>query len=242
MVTLASLNKITFALQRCYRVIPSQFPPIHLFEDVASPEEYDALFAIQMLTNPRIQEEIGLLDLVPKEQRLYAVPGCGYVMAAFTHINPNGSRFSNGDYGIYYAAESLNTAIAETVYHKELFLSFTNEPPQELAMRSLVAEFSADLFDLTPLDKKNSPVYSPVDYSQSQLLGTQIKEQQEAGLIYHSVRSEGTNYALFKPNTIHKCQQGVHLSYVWDGEKIATVYQKIIKKESSNNMLEHDVN
>jgi hypothetical protein len=233
MVTLLTLNKLTFALQRCYRIIPSHFPPIHLFEDVATPDEYDALFAIQMLTNPRIQEEIGLLDLVPKDQRLYAVPGCGYVMAAFTHINPNGSRFSNGDYGIYYAAESLSTAISETIYHKEQFLSFTNEPPQELAMRSLIAEFSADLFDLTPLDKNSNPVYSPTNYQQSQLLGAQIKEQQENGLVYHSVRSEGTNYALFKPNIIHKCDQGSHLSYVWDGEKIATVYQKVIKNETS---------
>lgn len=232
MVDLVSLGKLTYTMQRCYRIIPSQFPPIHLFEDVASPDEFEALFAIQMLTNPRIQEEIGLLDLVPKEQRLYAVPGCGYVMAAFTHINPDGSRFSNGDYGIYYAAESLPTAIAETVYHKEQFLSFTNEPPQELAMRSLVAEFSADLFDLTVLDKNSNPVYSPVNYRQSQLLGAQIKEQQEEGLVYHSVRSEGTNYALFKPNIIHVCHQGAHLSYVWDGKQIATVYQKVVKKET----------
>ena len=119
---------------------------------MASVDEFDALFAVQMLTNPRIQDEIGLLNLVPKEQRLYAVPGCGYIMAAFTHINPDGSRFSNGDYGVYYAAESLSTAIAETIYHKELFLSFTNEPPQELDMRSLIADFSAQLFDLTPLN------------------------------------------------------------------------------------------
>ncbi len=233
MITLVSLNKTAFSRQRCYRIIPSQFPPIHLFEDVANPDEFEALFTVQMLTNPRIQEEIGLLDLVPKEQRLYAVPGCGYVMAAFTHINPNGSRFSNGDYGIYYAAESLATAIAETTYHKARFMSFTDEPSQELAMRSLVAEFSADLFDLRPLDKNKSSIYSPVNYKESQTLGTQIKEQQEDGLVYHSVRSEGTNYALFKPNIIHKCQQGVHLSYVWDGEKIATVYQKVLKNETA---------
>jgi hypothetical protein len=231
MSTLDSLHKKEFTMQRCYRLIPSQFPPIHLFEDVANHEEFEALFAVQMLTNPRIQEEIGVLDRVPKDQRIYDVPGCGYVMAAFTHVNPDGSRFSNGDYGVYYAADSLSTAIAETVYHKEQFMSYTNEPAQELDMRSLIADFSAELFDLTELDKLLDPVYSSIDYKAGQNLGAVIKEQQDDGLVYHSVRAAGTNYALFKPNKIHKCQQGTHFSYVWDGEKIATVYQKVIRKE-----------
>lgn len=234
MYSLNSLPKSVFSRQHCYRLIPSQFPPIHLFEDVADAEEFDALYAVQMLTNPRIQDEIGLLDLVPKTQRLYTVPGCGYVMAAFTHINPDGSRFSNGDYGIYYAADSLATAIAETVYHKEQFLSFTDEPAQELDMRSLIADFTAELFDLTLLNKNTEPLYSPEHYKVSQTLGAEIKRQQEDGVVYHSVRAEGTNFALFKPNIIHKCQQGAHFSYVWNGKKITTVYQKVIKKEKTS--------
>jgi len=226
MPSLKQFETINFSKQRCYRLIPSQFPPINLFEDVASADEFEALFAVQMLTNPRIQDEIGLIELVPKEQRLYAVPGCGYVMAAFTHINPDGSRFSNGDYGIYYAADSLQTAIAETKYHKELFLGYTEEPAQELPMRSLIAEFSADLLDLKSLHKLTDPIYSLSDYSVSQRLGAEVKENQEDGLVYYSVRDNGCNFALFKPNSIHTCQQGSHFSYVWDGTKIASVFKK----------------
>jgi hypothetical protein len=228
MLSLEALNTFKFTKQRCYRLIPSQFPPIHLFEDVANTDEFEALFAVQMLTNPRIQDEIGLLNLIPKEERLYAAPGCGYIMAAFTHINPDGSRFSNGDYGVYYAADSLSTAIAETIFHKERFLSYTKEPPQELDMRTLIADFSAELFDLTSLNKKTDPVYSPADYRLSQSLGAQIKKNHDDGIVYHSIRAEGINYALFIPNTLHKCQQGEHFSYVWNGEKIATVYKKVI--------------
>lgn len=224
MDSLDLLSKLSYRKQRCYRLIPSQFPPIHLFEDVASADEFEALFAVQMLTNPRIQEEIGLLERVPADQRLYAVPGCGYVMAAFTHINPDGSRFSNGDYGVYYAADSISTAIAETVYHKELFLSYTNEPAQHLDMRSLIADFTADLFDLTTFDKHAEALYSLKDYKEPQILGALVKEQQEDGIVYHSVRASGINYALFKPNTIHICQQGAHYSYVWDGNKIVSVF------------------
>jgi hypothetical protein len=226
MLNVETVPQKAFSMQRCYRLIPSQYPPIHLFEDVASPDEFEAIYAVQMLTNPRIQDEIGSINLVPEKERLYGTPGCGYVMAAFTHTNPDGSRFSNGDYGVYYAADTLSTAIAETIYHKELFLSYTNEPPQELDMRSLVADFSAELFDLTGLNTQTDKMYLPTNYSYGQAFGAQVKECHKEGIFYHSIRAEGFNFALFKPNVIHKCQQGAHFSYVWDGEKISSVYQK----------------
>ncbi|MDF2974655.1 MAG: uncharacterized protein K0R61_5105 [Microvirga sp.] len=47
-------------------------------------------------------------------------------MAPFTHLNPKGSRFSDGSYGVYYAADRLSTAIAETAHH---FASFARESP-----------------------------------------------------------------------------------------------------------------
>ena len=46
-------------------------------------------------------------------------------MAAFTHLNPQGSRFSDGSYGVFYCARSRDTAIAETRYHSALFLEAT---------------------------------------------------------------------------------------------------------------------
>lgn len=225
----SDLLQLTFTNQRCFRLIPSRFPPISLFEDVASPEEFEALYTVQALTNPRIQEEIGRLDLLTADDRIYGIPGCGFVMAAFTHINPNGSRFSNGDYGIYYASESLETAIAETVYHRQRFLNYTQEPAQEIDMRSLIAEFNAELYDLLAFDK-NHPVYSSDNYSPAQQLGAHVKQNQEDGLVYHSVRGQGKNFALFKAKSIQHCTQSAHYSYVWDGEKISTIYKKQIAK------------
>ena len=46
-------------------------------------------------------------------------------MAAFTHLNPEGSRFSDGSWGVFYAAHSVATAVEETVYHRERFLAAT---------------------------------------------------------------------------------------------------------------------
>lgn len=222
---ITDFSQLAFQKQRCYRLIPSQFPPIPLFEDVADSSQFDALYAVQALTNPRIQDEIGNLNLLAPEERSYGIPGCSFVMAAFTHINPNGSRFSSGDYGIYYASESLDTAIAETVYHRQRFLNYTKEPAQEIDMRSLVADFNAQLINLLLLNNEHA-FYSLDNYSASQQLGASVKQHHEDGLVYHSVRAPGKNFALFKANLIKRCNQGAHYAYVWDGTKISTIYKK----------------
>lgn len=132
-----------------YRLIPSKYPPIQLFEDVAEPDEFAAIYKVQALTNPRLRQSVGDLSLVePGEMRL-GVPGAGYIMAAFTHVNPRGSRFSDGSYGVYYCARATATAIAETVHHLRWFFAATREPAQGLAMRCLRSQFSAALRDVS---------------------------------------------------------------------------------------------
>src|SRR5207244_2015605 len=100
----------------CFRIIPSRFPPIELFERVSTPEEFEAIYEIEQLTNPRVRDEIGNINMIKKEERVFG-SGTSNIMAAFTHLPPLGSRFTDGSYGVYYAADSLEAAIAETKYH-----------------------------------------------------------------------------------------------------------------------------
>src|SRR5579872_1470221 len=58
----------------CFRVIPSRYPTIHLFERVAENTDWDALYWIESLTNPRLRDEIGDIELVPREERVFG-PG-----------------------------------------------------------------------------------------------------------------------------------------------------------------------
>jgi len=207
----------SFLKQTCYRCIPSKFPPIALFEDVANADEFEALYEIQSLTNPRIQDDIGNIDLIPKDERCFGVTGAGFIMAAFTHVNPNGSRFSNGDYGIFYAASHEDTALQEALFHRTNFLKATLEPAQHIQLRSLKASFSADLIDILINDDTTTSLYSLDSYQHGQQFGARIKQHNQDGIVYHSVRAKGINYALFKPSIIHQCQQAKHYTLYWDG-------------------------
>jgi hypothetical protein len=215
----------------CYRVIPSRFPPTQLLERVADPADLDAVFAIEALTNDRIRDEAGIVNLVAPEDRVTGA-GAAYVMAAFTHVAPSGGRFTDGTFGAYYAAKELETAIDETVYHRERFLRATSEDPIELDMRVLRAGLDADLHDLRGLAPANPGIYHRDDYSESQALARQLRARGAWGVAYDSVRRAGGECAaVFRPRALSRCRQAQHLGYVWDGERIATVYEKKILRE-----------
>jgi hypothetical protein len=166
---------ITFAaravrLVPCYRIVASRMPTIHLFDRVADPSDWDALYELESLTNPRIRNEVGELNLVPKADRVGG-PNASIVMAPFTHVSPQGTRFTDGHFGAYYAAESIDTSIAETRYHRENFLRATSQPPIELEMRCYLADVACDLHDLRGRRAELPEIYDPVSYNASQRLG-----------------------------------------------------------------------
>lgn len=174
----------------CYRIIPSRFPPINLFEAVANPADLDAVFEIEAMTNDRLREEAGDLTLVPPEDRVSG-PGTSPIMAAFTHLNPEGDRFTDGSYGVFYAGLTLDTAIAETKYHRVKFLRATNEPAQELDMRVYVVDLKAMLHDIRDLWESHSAYYHPERYALSQELAHDLREAGSDGIVYQSVRDRG---------------------------------------------------
>lgn len=97
-----------------HRLVSSRFPPVGLFDRIARAADLDAIFELEALTNDRLRDEAGDLSLVPRADRV-AGPGTTPTMAAFTHLNPEGSRFSDGSFGAYYCARDFVTALADRV-------------------------------------------------------------------------------------------------------------------------------
>ena len=208
-----------------FRVIPTRFPAVNLFDRVASPEDFEALYALEAMTNDRVRTEVGDLDLVPRVERRFG-PGYGPIMAALTHLNPQGSRFSDGTYGVFYCARSRETAIAETRYHSGLFLAATQEPPMRQQMRLYTVMAQGDVVDLRDAGSVDASVLSPNDYTPGQALGRATREAGAPGIVYPSVRDAGGEcLAAFKTTLLRDCHHAAYLEYNWNGSAVDIVFE-----------------
>lgn len=205
-----------------WRIVASRYPPIDLFESLTDdPDVWEALIALEELTNPRVRDEVGQLMLVPADERVSG-PGASFVMAAFTHLNPRGSRFSDGSYGVYYAAAELQTAIYETVFHFEAFARDSADPPREEDMRVLLGTARAEVHDVCGLDPaERAAVLDPGSYDASRTLAASLRDRGADGIVYPSVRhTGGTCLAAFRPKAVGIPRQERHLRYRWNGTRV----------------------
>lgn len=225
MVNIDSITARPVRFAPCHRIVASRLPTIHLFERVADPADWEALYELESLTNPRLRNEIGDLSLVPVAERVSG-PNASVVMAPFTHLSPQGTRFTDGRFGAYYAAESVDTSIAETRFHRENFLRATSQPPIELEMRCYLADVACDLHDLRTRRTDFPDIYDPASYAASQKFGRQLRDAGSNGVAFESVRRAGGEcVAVFRPKLVQNVRQGVHLRYAWDGNSIRDVYE-----------------
>ena len=238
-----------------YRLIASRFPTVGLYDRVADPADLEVVFAVEALGNPRIRDEVGELRLVPEADRISG-QGATPIMAAFTHLNPEGSRFSDGSYGVYYAAHSLLTAVAEVSHHRSIFMRRTSEPPIDLDLRLITANVEADLHDLahspasptsptSPASSTSSTsstsrgsasqrskawldaVLDPDHYAASQRLGQALRAANSFGIRYPSVRHAGGEcVAIFRPKALRHAATASHIALHWDGARISHWFEK----------------
>ncbi|UVK99880.1 RES family NAD+ phosphorylase [Pseudomonas sp. B21-048] len=220
MVMVSQLAALPGEQLQAYRLVNSKFPPIALFDDVADADEFDVLYQIQALTNPRLQNELGRLELILRAQIPFGIPGCSYATAPFTHINPAGSRFSDGSFGVLYLAASMETALAEVQHHQNQYWSKVQGLNYErFVFRGLSCTFVDEAMRDAVSIPMNDPIYDPVDYTHSHRLGKAIKEAGWRGLRYNSVRMPG-NYcwALMTPKPVCSVIQAAHYEMIWNGQ------------------------
>ncbi len=208
------------------RIIASRHPPIDLFERVSTdPAVWEALIAAETLVNPRVRDELGEIHLVPPADRVSG-PGASYVMAAFTHLNPKGSRFSDGSYGVYYAGRDFRTALRETAWHFARFATDSRDGPRYEDMRVLVGRIEARLHDVASLPPAlGATILDPDSYGASRAFAAALREAGSPGLVYPSVRDPGGRCAaVFRPTVIGLPRQTRHLKYHWDGRRVGRYF------------------
>jgi len=145
-----------------HRVALSADPPVRTGDDKSG--GLDALIELESATNPRLRDEIGEISLVPPErrhQRTERVLGDGVIHP----YQSARSRFSDGTWGVYYAANRIETAIAETVHHFAQYAGDANDPPRREDMRVLVGTITNTFHDVDTLPRgKRAAVLDPDSY------------------------------------------------------------------------------
>lgn len=212
--------------QPCYRLVLAKFAVAGWFDTIAVVEEVDTVLAVQALTDERARNELGDIRLVPAAERIVG-PGSTPIMTAFTHLNPQGSRFSRGQFGVYYCADSRDGAIAEVIYHRATFLRETKEPAVDIDMTLITATLNAHLHDIRAMRSVMPGLYDANSYAASQPFGAQLREQGSWGIVYDSVRLSGAQCAgIFKPRALRDATTAGHIAFHWDGQRITHWYEK----------------
>ncbi len=208
----------------CWRLIPSRFPEERILEKLADLKDIDAISRVEQMTNERLRQKRGEVALVAPRDWVFG-PGSEHIMAAFTHRNPEGSRFSDGQHGVYYAAKELATAVEEAKHHRQVFMGRTKEGPMRLEMRVLTAELKGGLHDIRGMQKQLPQVYSKTSYAAGQELAARMVKESSWGIAYDSVRHAGGQCAaVLRPPALSRCRAERHMVFEWDGRRVGKVY------------------
>ena len=199
------------------RLVPSRFPTVGVFDHVAAAEDLDAVFELEGWTNDRISAELGLLQCVPRDEWVVGQPMASVIMAAYCHPRPGGGRFSDADRGAWYAGRSIETALAESVYHRSREIAEVGALEARVQVRVYLADFSSRFHDVRGLDP-GADLYDPSDYTASQRFARQLLIAGSHGLVFRSVRdAAGQCIACFRPQLVKSVRIGGHYEYRWEG-------------------------
>jgi hypothetical protein len=184
-----------------HRLIPSLYSEKQtVLANVADDEEMlDDITLLDGATNERIQTENGGKIGISTLELVYGIPNAHIVNAAFSYTSDTGSRFNDHTRGAWYAADELDTSLAEVTYHKAKRLAdiIVPEQPGERPDKDISTydDWLAD-FRSTFHRIDRSPEYGeflqpepvPQCYAASQRLAQTLISQNSPGLVYPSVR------------------------------------------------------
>jgi len=165
-------------------------------------------------------EEQGLLEDMLERAKPAMRPGSEelhYLLMTPFRYPPlcHGSRFGQRhEPSIFYGSQTPGTALAETAYYRLVFWSGMEAAPPR-PIRTQHTLFGADYrtgkglkLHQSPFDRHHAILTHPVHYSETQTLGTTMREAGVLGFEFHSARDPlgGINIGLFEPAALASTQ------------------------------------
>ncbi|MBV9112432.1 MAG: RES family NAD+ phosphorylase [Hyphomicrobiales bacterium] len=192
-----------------FRLIPSQFPPIGLFDSVSMAADLAAVMELVGWTNDRfVADRIARL---PRSEWAYGRPNSSIVMGAFLHVPPGGMRFNGAELGAWYAADDLRTSAAEVGHHLRRETLARALPSMSRRYRAYSATLLGEYLDIRGQQLARADIYASDRYDASQMLGEKMRASGGAGILYDSLRRRhGQNVAAHRPLNITEIVQTDH--------------------------------
>ena len=208
------------------RLIPSRYsiPDDSVLTRIAPDDAtLSVIFDLDDATNDRLLAEANLLPGIGIDELVFGVPHYRIINAAFCHAHPLGSRFNGPDRGAWYAGISINTALAEVIFHKTVALAEVNWFQDDISYDAYLADLASDFHDLR--DQPDlAGCLKPDSYVASQVLAEQLLHAGSAGIIYPSVRQPGgTCIACFRPAIVAHVRKHQRLRLFWSGSQTPAV-------------------
>lgn len=222
-----------------HRLISSKYSQSGtVLEDVATTDEdLAAATELDAATNERVQGELRGLSGISPFELVYGFANAHIIRAAFLHPNrAGGSRFNDTTRGAWYAAEEVDTCIAEVSWHRAQRLRDIIDPdaPDQTPQSDTAtyddwqADFHADFHVLHPASEYSEclqPEPVPECYQPSQALARNLLSQKSNGVVYPSVRRQGARcLACFRPALVFRPRRDLRyeLSLTRKGNKMET--------------------
>lgn len=133
---------------------------------------------------------------------------CHYLLFTPFRYPPlkHGSRFGHRfERSLWYGSLEIETALAEVAFYRLYFLQGTSAElgVVEAGLTAFVAHIKTRNginLKMEPFVKHQSQISSPIQYSESQTLGTRMREEGVEAFVYQSARKEaGGNLGVFTP-------------------------------------------
>jgi hypothetical protein len=135
------------------------------------------------------------------------------------------SRYSDGSFGAWYGAGSVEATVYETAYHwyHGLLLDAEGYTAATVAIERRVYNVACDalILDLRPRVDRFPALLHETDYAFTHQVGARLRREGHPGLLAPSVRySKGLNYVVFNPAVLSRPRVNCLLTYRLKGEHI----------------------
>jgi RES domain-containing protein len=226
-----------------HRLIPSRYSDSGtVLDDIAEDEDMlEKIIRLDGATNDRIQGEQSGLVGISTYELVYGIPNDHIVRAAFLHPSPTGARFNDSTRGAWYAADKVETSLAEVSYHKARRLAEIIVPDSPAGVPESesstyddwLADFHAAFHSLEPATEyadclARDPV--PECYTESQKLARNLLKARSNGILYPSVRRKGGKcLACFRPALVYQPRRDkrYQLSFRWERQRYKQAVHQI---------------